>query len=88
MDPQQIRRMKDQMDREQAAEQLLAGALNSAMSNPHTVEQIYTFGVAYTSNNDGGILSIATPAGRRIDLHLDPGVAETISAAINGGNGA
>lgn len=87
MNPEHLRAVKDRIDQEQRAQQLLQAALESTMTNPHTVEQLFTFAVGYVPNDQGGVLSIAMPSGRRLDLMLDTGTRHAILAGMNN-NGA
>lgn len=87
MDPTQLKRMKDQMDAEHQAQQLLTGALQSSMNSPHTVEQLFVFAVGYVPNEAGGVLSVAMPNGKRFDLMLDPQTKLALVKGMTESNG-
>ena len=84
MEPTQLARLKKEMDERAASEQMLAAALNATMANPHTVEQIHTFGFGYFPDENGGTISIATPSGRRVDLIMDKGTKRALLLALQG----
>lgn len=77
-----LMRAVEQANQQQQAEQMLRGALQMALQQPHTVETHRIHMSAIQRTDKGVTLAFGTPSGERIEFEMTPQTAGQIAAEL------
>lgn len=64
------------------AQEMMMGALQATLRNPHTVTRHRTHIIAVAVEDNQTVLQIATPTGARVDVEMDPQTAAQVARGL------